>query len=129
MIEIASTQVNPFGDHIGMMQAQFRNEIYTIAHKLRFPEGSLLFSGARPGPHCRKDESAENARQKSENLVSQHDRSVFSKIHFDTSMLYAGASFSLTPEVVVKHVSHRCKTAEFTATMAPGLAYEHYSNF
>lgn len=116
LIEATSNQVNQYGGYTGMRPADFRDFVFAIANKVKFPTSRIILGGDHLGPNCWQHESAEVAMQKAEVLIAQYVKAGFRKIHLDTSMSCADDSVPLAPDVVAERSARLCLVAENTAT-------------
>lgn len=86
LIEATANQVNQFGGYTGMKPADFRDFVYSLAKKVKFPLDKIILGGDHLGPLTWKNEPAASAMQKSQELIKQYVLAGFNKIHIDTSM-------------------------------------------
>ncbi len=89
LIEATANQVNQFGGYTGMQPADFRDFVYEIADRLRFPKDRIVLGGDHLGPLVWADESESDAMEKAEALVRLFVAAGYKKIHLDTSMRLA----------------------------------------
>ena len=90
LIEATSNQVNQYGGYTGMKPADFRDFVFSIAYKQKFPTDRIILGGDHLGPFVWKNEASKIAMAKAEELIKQYVLSGFSKIHIDTSMRLGG---------------------------------------
>lgn len=115
LIEATANQVNQFGGYTGMKPADFIAFVAELAAEEGVGSDQLLFGGDHLGPVCWQSESAEQAMQKSEELIASYVSAGFSKIHLDTSMGCSDDPTVLPDEVVAKRAARLCQVAERTA--------------
>ncbi|RKF20078.1 tagatose-bisphosphate aldolase subunit GatZ [Alginatibacterium sediminis] len=116
LIEATSNQCNQFGGYTGMLPADYRQFIETIATDVGFPIERIILGGDHLGPNCWQDESAESAMLKSEDLIKAYVQAGFTKIHLDASMSCADDPIPLDPEVVAQRAARLCVVAEECAS-------------
>ena len=86
LIEATCNQVNQFGGYTGMQPADFVSGTMDIARRENLPAGRLIFGGDHLGPNPWRDEPAESAMRKAEDMVDAYARAGFRKLHLDASM-------------------------------------------
>lgn len=86
LIEATANQVNQYGGYTGMMPADFKDFVYTLADKVGFSKDKIILGGDHLGPLTWKSEPAQSAMEKSKELIRQFVLAGFTKIHIDTSM-------------------------------------------
>lgn len=116
LIEATSNQVNQFGGYTGMKPADFRDYVLNIAKRIGFPEGRLILGGDHLGPNCWQNESADEAMEKSCDLIAEYVKAGFTKIHLDASMSCMGDPVPLAPEEVARRAARLCRVAEDAAS-------------
>ena len=86
LIEGTSNQVNQFGGYTGMRPADYKEFVYSLADKVKFPRDQIILGGDHLGPlvWCREPE--ETAMAKARDLVREYVLAGYKKIHLDTSM-------------------------------------------
>ena len=113
-IEATANQVNQFGGYTNMTPYDFRNFVYSIASKQKFPIERIILGGDHLGPLTWKNEKSEIAMEKSIQLIKQYVGAGFSKIHIDTSMHLADddAGTRLDTRVIAERSAILCKAAQ-----------------
>lgn len=86
LIESTSNQVNQRGGYTGMVPADFRAFVVSIAHEVGISPESVIVGGDHLGPLPWVDLDEDEAMQLAEELVSACVAAGYSKIHLDTSM-------------------------------------------
>ena len=122
LIEATSNQVNQFGGYTGMTPVLFKQFVTTIAERVGFPLGRLIFGGDHLGPNCWQNEAAEQAMQKSETLIRDYVQAGFRKIHLDCSMSCADDPVPLSDHTVAQRAARLCAVAEQAWTIFGGEA-------
>ncbi len=89
LVESTCNQVNQFGGYTGMTPADFASYVMTLAGKIGLTPEKVLLGGDHLGPSVWQNEPAENAMQKSLDLVQAYVRAGYIKIHLDASMKLA----------------------------------------
>lgn len=114
LIEATANQVNQFGGYTGMKPADFKEFVYGIAEKNKFPAEKILLGGDHLGPLTWKNEKSGPAMEKSSELLRQYILAGFTKIHIDTSMHLADDNINekLDTDVVAERGAILCKVAE-----------------
>ncbi len=89
LIEGTANQINQFGGYTGLTPEKFRDYIFSIADKFKFPREKIIIGGDHMGPlvwsHLNSKEAMSNASE----LVKLCVLAGFKKIHLDTSMKLA----------------------------------------
>ncbi len=114
LIEATANQVNQFGGYTGMKPADFRDFVYSLADKMKFPKTKIILGGDHLGPLTWKNETSSTAMEKSCELLKQYILAGFTKIHIDTSMHLADddANAKLDTKVIAERGAVLCKVAE-----------------
>ncbi len=114
LIEATANQVNQFGGYTGMKPADFRDFVYSLADKMKFPKTKIILGGDHLGPLTWKNETSNTAMEKSCELLKQYILAGFTKIHIDTSMHLADddASAKLDTKVIAERGAVLCRVAE-----------------
>jgi D-tagatose-1,6-bisphosphate aldolase subunit GatZ/KbaZ len=112
LIEATSNQVNQFGGYTGMTPVDFERYVAGIAADASLPPRQLLLGGDHLGPNCWRQESAELALERSQQLVSDYVAAGFRKIHLDCSMSCAGDPDVLNDSVVAARAARLCAACE-----------------
>jgi D-tagatose-1,6-bisphosphate aldolase subunit GatZ/KbaZ len=114
LIEATANQVNQFGGYTGMKPVDFKNFVYAIAAKLKFPLEKIILGGDHLGPLTWKDEPANLAMEKAQDLIREYVMAGFTKIHIDTSMQLGDDSKDITLDtgIIAERGAILCKTAE-----------------
>jgi len=112
LIEATSNQVNQDGGYTGMVPADFRRFIETIAKRLGFPLDRLALGGDHLGPNAWTSLSADAAMAKAGIMVADYVRAGFSKIHLDCSMSCADDPNPLPERTIAERAAWLCRAAE-----------------
>ena len=114
VIEATANQVNQFGGYTGMLPADFRDFVFSIADKVGFPQEKIILGGDHLGPLTWQGDNEDIAMEKSEELIKQYVAAGFTKIHLDTSMKLADddKDSRLSDEVIARRAAKLCKVAE-----------------
>lgn len=114
LIEATANQVNQFGGYTGMKPEGFKGFVYSIAEKMKFPFEKIILGGDHLGPLTWQYENAEDAMQKSDELVREYVLAGFTKIHIDTSMalMEDNSSTQLNTKVIADRGARLCLEAE-----------------
>ncbi|MDF2674303.1 MAG: D-tagatose-bisphosphate aldolase class accessory protein AgaZ [Clostridiales bacterium] len=86
LIEATANQVNQYGGYTGMKPADFKNFVYSIANKIKFPIEKIILGGDHLGPLTWKSRNSAAAMEEAKELIKLFVLSGFTKIHIDTSM-------------------------------------------
>ncbi len=112
LIEATSNQVNQFGGYTGMTPVDFKRYLAGIAADASLPLQQVLLGGDHLGPNCWRQESAELALERSQQLVSDYVAAGFRKIHLDCSMSCAGDPDVLNDSVIAARAARLCAACE-----------------
>ncbi len=114
LIEATANQVNQFGGYTGMKPNDFRDFVYTIADKVKFPKEQIILGGDHLGPLTWKNENESEAMDKAKELIRQYVLAGFTKIHLDTSMhlLDDCKDAPLDPKIIAQRGAMLCAAAE-----------------
>ncbi len=114
LIESTSNQVNQLGGYTGMKPADFRDFVYSIAERAKFPKERIILGGDHLGPLPWKGENAETAMKNAAEMVRQYVEAGFTKIHIDTSMHLGDDDHGskLPTEVIARRGAMLCQVAE-----------------
>ena len=114
LIESTSNQVNQFGGYTGMRPADFREFVFSIASKAKFPFERIILGGDHLGPFPWKTEKACQAMMNAAEMIREYIVAGFTKIHIDTSMLLADDinTQPLDPEIIAERGAFLCAAAE-----------------
>lgn len=113
LIEATCNQVNQFGGYTGMKPADFRDLVYGIAEKSKFPMERIILGGDHLGPNPWKKERAAQAMEKAREMVRLYVLAGFTKLHIDTSMqLGDDDGEQLDTNIVAARSALLCKAAE-----------------
>lgn len=114
LIEATANQVNQYGGYTGMKPADFRDFVYKIAEKVKFPKHKIILGGDHLGPLTWAKECEEKAMKESHELIKEYIMAGFTKIHIDTSMHLGDddKNIKLATKVVARRGAELCKTAE-----------------
>src|SRR3990172_9518645 len=69
LIESTSNQVNQYGGYMGMNPRQFASLLASLAEDIGLPPGQVILGGDHLGPNVWKNEPAESAMRKAEQLL------------------------------------------------------------
>lgn len=86
LIEATANQVNQYGGYTGMKPADFKDFVYFLAEKVKFPAEKIILGGDHLGPLTWKGKDSATAMEEAKELIRQFILSGFTKIHIDTSM-------------------------------------------
>ncbi len=86
LIESTCNQVNQEGGYTGMTPADFVAYVTSLAAQEDFPKEQLLLGGDHLGPYPWRNENAEHAMEKAQQLVKSYVQAGYQKIHLDASM-------------------------------------------
>ncbi len=114
LIEATANQVNQYGGYTGMQPADFRDFVYSLADKIKFPRNRIILGGDHLGPLTWKNEPSTAAMEKSCELLKQYVLAGFTKIHIDTSMHLGddNSKEKLETAVIAERGALLCKVAE-----------------
>ncbi len=119
LIEATSNQVDQFGGYTGMTPVDFRGFVFGIADEQGFPRERIILGGDHLGPNrWQKQETAETAMPKAEDLVRAYVLAGYTKIHLDCSMSCVGDPVPLTDEIVAERAARLLVVAERAAEEA-----------
>lgn len=125
LIESTSNQVNQFGGYTGMTPAQFARFLYETADRVGFPRDRILLGGDHLGPNVWQREPAEQAMQKSYDLVADCVRAGYSKIHLDASMRLGDdpQNVPLSTQTSALRAAKMCQAAEAAYATSPNSPF------
>lgn len=86
LIESTCNQVNQEGGYTGLTPSEFVAYVNSLAEQAGFPKERLLIGGDHLGPYPWRNDEAEIAMQKAQELVKQCVQAGYQKIHLDASM-------------------------------------------
>ncbi|MBQ7594390.1 MAG: class II D-tagatose-bisphosphate aldolase, non-catalytic subunit [Synergistaceae bacterium] len=89
LIEGTANQINQFGGYTGMKPSDFRDYIFAIADRVKFPRDKIILGGDHMGPLVWSNLPENEAMKNSLELVKLCILAGFKKIHLDTSMKLA----------------------------------------
>lgn len=112
LIEATSNQVNQDGGYTGMVPADFRAFVESLAAKTGFPIDRLVLGGDHLGPNAWTTLPADEAMDKAEIMVGDYVRAGFRKIHLDCSMSCADDQVPLPERVIAERAGRLCRAAE-----------------
>ena len=122
LVEATSNQVDQFGGYTGMMPADFRDLVYTIADRQGFPRQSVVLGGDHLGPNTWRHLGPDAAMERAADLVRAYVAAGFTKIHLDCSMSCAGDPSPLTDDIVAERAARLAAVAEDTAVRERGVS-------
>jgi len=118
LVEPTANQVNQYGGYTGRTPQEFVDYITELGREVRFPIDKLILGGDHLGPNPWKSDPAEEAMEKSRELVRAYVKAGFTKIHLDTSIPCANDDVKpgvpMDDEIVAKRSAELCKIAEET---------------
>lgn len=120
LIEATCNQVNQFGGYTGMQPTDFVSLVHGIAAEERLPQESIIFGGDHLGPNPWRNEPAEVALAKAEDMVAAYVEAGFRKIHLDASMGCAGEPPALDDATTAGRALRLAQAAETAARRAGG---------
>ena len=112
LVESTCNQVNQFGGYTGMTPGSFSGFMRGMAAKADFPLDRLLLGGDHLGPTVWTSEPAEEAMNKSRQLVKEYAEAGFTKIHLDASASCADDPLPLPDETVASRAAELGAVAE-----------------
>lgn len=89
LIEGTANQINQFGGYTGMKPADFRDYVFGIADRVKFPHEKIILGGDHMGPLVWSNLPEAQAMNNSRELLRLCVLAGFKKIHLDTSMKLA----------------------------------------
>lgn len=120
LIEATPNQVNPFGGYTGMTPAHFRSYLLELATAAGLPSRRLRLGADHLGPYVWRNEPAEAALAKAEQLARECIAAGFQKIHLDPNPPCADDPTSgLSPQTVAERTALLCRAAEAAADRLP----------
>ena len=122
LVEATSNQVDQFGGYTGMMPADFRDLVYTIADRQGLPRTSVVLGGDHLGPNTWRHLGPDAAMERAADLVQAYVEAGFTKIHLDCSMSCAGDPSPLTDDIVAQRAARLAAVAEDTAVRERGVS-------
>jgi len=122
LVEATSNQVDQFGGYTGMMPADFRDLVYTIADRQGLARASVVLGGDHLGPNTWRDLGPGAAMERAADLVQAYVEAGFTKIHLDCSMSCAGDPSPLTDDIVAQRAARLAAVAEDTAVREHGVS-------
>jgi len=122
LVEATSNQVDQFGGYTGMMPADFRDLVYTIADRQGLPRQSVVLGGDHLGPNTWRHLGPDAAMERAADLVRAYVAAGFTKIHLDCSMSCAGDPSPLTDDIVAERAARLAAVAEDTAVRERGVS-------
>ena len=127
LIESTCNQVNQFGGYTGMTPADFAAYVHQLAAKTGINPEKVMLGGDHLGPNVWQDEPAEQAMQKSLDLVRAYVRAGYTKLHLDCSMrLGDDPPGPPAPELVARRAADMAGAAEEAARQSPSQAALRY---
>lgn len=112
LIEATSNQVNQDGGYTGMVSADYRDFVHSIAQRVGFPIGRIVLGGDHLGPNAWTALEAEQALEKAAVMVADYVRAGFRKIHLDCSMSCADDPVPLPERTIAERAAALCGAAE-----------------
>jgi D-tagatose-bisphosphate aldolase class II non-catalytic subunit len=116
LIEATCNQVNQFGGYTGMRPADFVKTVTAIAKSEGLRPDAIIFGGDHLGPNPWREESAESAMAKAEDMVAAFVQAGFRKLHLDASMGCAGEPAALDDAVIARRAARLALRAEQAAS-------------
>jgi D-tagatose-1,6-bisphosphate aldolase subunit GatZ/KbaZ len=117
LIEATCNQVNQEGGYTGMVPADFRRFVESIAAGIGLPSDRLILGGDHLGPNPWKRLPAEEAMARAEAMVAAYVDAGFRKIHLDTSVGCAGEPVAVADELSAARAARLARIAEDRAAM------------
>lgn len=114
LIEATSNQVDQFGGYTGMTPSDFRDFVYAIADRLRFPRENVVLGGDHLGPNRWQGLPAEPAMENASALVAAYIEAGYTKIHLDCSMSCLGDPLPVGDELAASRTAQLMRIAEDT---------------
>ena len=103
-----------------MQPADFVSGTMDIARRENLPAGRLILGGDHLGPNPWRDEPAESAMRKAEDMVDAYARAGFRKLHLDASMGCGGEAEPLGDATIAERAARLAARAERTAAALGG---------
>ena len=118
LIESTCNQVNQYGGYTGLTPHAFLNQIIEIASKVNFPKDRIIYGGDHLGPFPFREEPADIAMEKAEEMVRAYVTAGAKKLHLDTSMPLGeeNTKNKLPTEIIAERCARLCQVAEKTFT-------------
>lgn len=113
LIEATSNQVNQFGGYTGMLPADYRDFVYSIADEIGFKRSDIILAGDHLGPQPFQTMPEAQAMPAAAEMVRLYVEAGYTKIHLDTSMRLADddRNTPLSDETVARRGALLMKTA------------------
>lgn len=92
LLEATSNQVNQFGGYTGMLPADYRDFVYSIADRIGVEREDIILGGDHLGPQPFQNQEEEEAMENAKEMVRLYVEAGYTKIHLDTSMRVASDS-------------------------------------
>lgn len=113
--EATVNQVNQYGGYTGMKPADYARMMSDLADEIGFDKKKLILAGDHLGPFAWQDLEAEEAMQRSEELIRVYVAAGFRKIHLDTTIPLKGDDpDKFGDEVIAERAVRLAKAAEET---------------
>ncbi|WP_062763358.1 class II D-tagatose-bisphosphate aldolase non-catalytic subunit [Falsirhodobacter sp. alg1] len=112
IIEATSNQVNQFGGYTGMTPADFIADVRRIADRVGCDPALIAFGGDHLGPQAWRNEPAESAMAKAEDMIRAYVRAGFTKIHLDCSEGCAGEPGQVGDDLAADRAAQLAAVAE-----------------
>jgi len=125
LIEATCNQVNHEGGYTGMTPRDFVARVESVAERVGFDTGQLIFGGDHLGPNPWRKLTADRAMAQSEAMVAAFVAAGFTKIHLDPSMGCAGEPEALDDALTAERAVRLARVAEATA-IREGVPALHY---
>lgn len=123
LIESTCNQVNQEGGYTGLTPSDFVAYVSSLAKQAGFPKERLLIGGDHLGPYPWRNEKAEIAMQKAQELVKRSVQAGYQKIHLDASMpLGDDTPTQPLPLEVIAERTARLAQAAFQAAEDVGIS-------
>ena len=101
LIEGTANQINQFGGYTGMTPEKFRDYVFMIADRAKFPRERIILGADHFGPLVWSGLPESQAMDRACELIKLAVMAGFTKIHLDTSMKLADDS-SLNDEIIAE---------------------------
>jgi D-tagatose-1,6-bisphosphate aldolase subunit GatZ/KbaZ len=114
LIETTSNQVNQFGGYTGTTPDEFIKYMFSFVRKLNYPSERIIFGGDHLGPYPWRNQPAEDAMVRSEEMVREYVVAGYEKIHIDASMYCLDDNHSepINKKISAERAARICTQAE-----------------
>lgn len=122
LVEATCNQVNQYGGYTGMVAAEYRRFVESLAEACGCSRERMLLGGDHLGPNPWRDRPAGEAMAEARELIRSYAAAGFTKLHLDASMACGGEP-PPSPAIVAERTAALCRIAE---DAAPDPAALHY---